>query len=260
MKHLAQFDEGIRKKQKITLLGGVDEAGRGALAGPVVVGAVVLGPEASLAGVNDSKTLKPERREELAVQILAQARSVALGLASAEEVDRINVLQATHLGAARALSPLTTPPEFLITDHLHLKNAACPILSMPKADATSLCVAAASILAKVARDRIMRLLDGEYPDYGFAAHKGYGTAAHLEALERRGPSTIHRLTFGGVCWFNSLAAVRSRSAAFGLPREASSPDLLALLAGNFSGGDARPFLPESEFRDLQTTPLKPARV
>ena len=128
-----------------------------------------------LPDVADSKTLKPAQREALVPQIIAQARGAAIGLATAAEVDELNVLNATLLAAQRALDSLARPPEFLITDYLRLKKASCPQLSIARGDSTSLCVAAASILAKVARDRIMTLLDREYPQYGFARHKAYGT-------------------------------------------------------------------------------------
>lgn len=245
---LAAYDRELRRSRGIERIGGLDEAGRGALAGPVVAAAVVLGPEAKLPGVNDSKALRPERREALVPEILAQARSVGLGLATAREVDTLNVLQATHRAAARSLTLLDPPPELLVTDYLKLTGAPAPILAIAKGDGTSLAVAAASILAKVARDRIMMLLDAEYPDYGFARHKGYGTAAHLSALQARGASTVHRLSFAGVCWFGQSATVRARSAGGqGLGGIRPDIELLDLLRDKSAAASARPFLPEAEF-------------
>ncbi|MBI1783917.1 ribonuclease HII [Candidatus Sumerlaeota bacterium] len=233
------------------MIGGVDEAGRGALAGPVVAAAVVLGPEARLEGVNDSKQLTPEQREGMVGAIINQASAAGVAMATAEEIDRINILQATLSASRRALGALSTPPEFLVTDHLKLTPPPCPMIAIAKGDATSLAVAAASVLAKVARDRIMRLLDEEYPQYGFARHKGYGTPDHLAALQTHGPSTIHRLSFAGVCWFTSEPTVWSRRSAEGeLPRSAPAADWMALLRGAADGGGHTilPFLPEMEFR------------
>lgn len=195
---LARFDGGLRETHGACRIGGVDEAGRGALAGPVVAAVVVLGPEADLRGVYDSKQLRPAERNAMVPSILAAARCFGLGLATPGEIDRINILQATHLAAARALRGLE-PPDLLVTDFLKLKNAPAPVLAIKKGDSTSLAVAAASVLAKVARDRIMDLLDRDLPEYGFARHKGYGTAAHLAALRERGASRVHRLSFAGVC-------------------------------------------------------------
>ena len=195
---LARFDQDRRRKHHVRRLGGLDEAGRGALAGPVVAGCVVLEPGVRLEGVDDSKVLRPAKREQLVETILEGASAWALGWATAVEVDRYNVLQATLIAGGRAVADLATPPEFLLTDYLNLPDAPCPIEALVDGDARSQAIAAASILAKVARDRIMTVLDAEYPQYGFAGHKGYGTRKHLEALETHGPSTLHRLTFKGV--------------------------------------------------------------
>lgn len=200
---LARFDESLRRERAVDLIGGLDEAGRGALAGPVVAAVVVLGRGAELPGVNDSKQLRPAEREGMVPLILAAARAFGLGLATAPEIDRLNVLRATHLAAARALAEVETHPELLVTDYLHLRNVPAPMLALKKGDATSLAVAAASVLAKVARDRIMSMLDPAYPGYGFARHKGYGTARHLGELRDRGGSSAHRRTFAGVCWFDA---------------------------------------------------------
>lgn len=171
---------------------GIDEAGRGALAGPVVAAAVVLGRGHE--GYRDSKLLTPKRRGELAHEIRHTAVAWAVGYAEADEVDRVNVLQATRRAAVRALSGLGLRPEALVTDYLQL-DVDVPVLAVPRADSTSASVAAASILAKVTRDELMCRLDQTVPGYGFSSHKGYGSGRHLEALQRLGPSPAHRRSF-----------------------------------------------------------------
>jgi len=249
---LARFDRRCRARTGATLLGGVDEAGRGALAGPVVAACVVLGPGARLPGVNDSKALSPEARAGLVPLILKRAAAWGVGWATAAEIDQINILQATLRAAGRALAGLALMPEHLLTDFLKLPAPPCPCEPLVGGDATSQAIAAASILAKVARDRIMIALDAEYPQYHHARHKGYGTPEHWAALERHGPSTLHRLTYRGVCFFNTEPSVRARSRD-GLPREALAPavapDWRAVL--DLPDGatlDPRPFLPECEWR------------
>ncbi len=226
---LAEFDNDLRKRHNVQLVGGVDEAGRGALAGPVVAATVVLDETAKLDGVNDSKQLTPEQREGMVERILSNAKSASLGFANADEVDRINILQATHRAADRALSRLKVAPEFLVTDYLKLRYSNAPILAITKGDSTSLAVAAASVLAKVARDRLMRLVDEVYPNYGFAKHKGYGTAAHLEALRVEGPSDIHRLSFAGVCWFGNERQTATVTSGKISDTKQSIADFMALL-------------------------------
>ena len=174
---------------------GVDEAGRGALAGPVVAAAVLL-PYGDFP-FDDSKKLAPEQRERFAVQIKAVALAWGVGQASAAEVDAVNVLRATHLAAARALAALDMPLDALVTDYLKLSFSG-PVSAPPKADAQSVQVAAASILAKTARDALMRDLHAHDARYGFASHKGYGAPDHLRALAEYGPSAQHRLTFAPV--------------------------------------------------------------
>jgi ribonuclease HII len=171
---------------------GVDEAGRGAWAGPIVVGAVILPP--GRYPFKDSKLLTPKAREVLAEEVRRVALAHALGLAEVEEVDRLGVYRATLLAAKRALSALALPPEALVTDYLPL-STPLPLLAPPRADRESPSVAAASILAKVHRDRLMAELDRLYPGYGFAQHKGYGTPEHQEALLALGPSPVHRRRF-----------------------------------------------------------------
>ncbi|WP_018110507.1 ribonuclease HII [Thermus igniterrae] len=174
---------------------GVDEAGRGAWAGPIVVGAVVLPP--GRYPFRDSKLLSPRARAQLAEEVRRVALAFALGVAEVAEVDRLGVLRATLLAAERALGALDPPPQALVTDYLNLKTQL-PFLAPPKADQRSPSVAAASILAKVHRDGLMEELDRLYPGYGFAQHKGYGTPLHQEALLRLGPSPVHRRRFAPV--------------------------------------------------------------
>ncbi len=169
---------------------GLDEVGRGAWAGPVVVGAVVLPPGAY--PFRDSKRLSPAERLRMVEEVKSRALAYGVGVAEVEEVDRLGVLRATHLAAGRALSGLEV--EALVTDYLFLKTPL-PLLAPPKAEEKSPSVAAASILAKVHRDRLMEELDRLYPGYGFAQHKGYGTAEHQKALKQLGPSPAHRKSF-----------------------------------------------------------------
>lgn len=171
---------------------GVDEAGRGALAGPVVAAAVVL-PFAEYP-FDDSKQLSAARREALAEEVREGALAWATGQASAEEVDTLNVLQATHLAAQRALAALSLEIDALVTDFLKLDFLG-PVMAAPRGDAQSYQIAAASILAKTERDRLLRLADLHYPAYGFAKHKGYGSAQHLSALSEHGLCPLHRRTF-----------------------------------------------------------------
>ena len=185
------------------LVAGVDEAGRGPLAGPVVAAAVILDGRRAIRGIGDSKALLPQAREELAVRI--RERSVAWGLGWADpcEIDAINILQATLLAMRRALLALRCPPGHVIVDGDRCPSLAglpfqCSVEAVVAGDATVACVGAASILAKTARDRYMRELCARYPGYGFSAHKGYGTPQHLEALRRLGPSPVHRRSFAPV--------------------------------------------------------------
>lgn len=172
---------------------GVDEAGRGAWAGPVVAGAVILPPGEY--PFRDSKTLTARQREALEAEVKAVALGWGVGFAGVDEIEALGILQATHLAAHRALAGLE--PQALLTDYLGL-STHLPLRSPPKADRDSPTVAAASILAKVARDRHMLELDTLYPGYGFAAHKGYGSAVHLKHLTCLGPSPVHRKTFAPV--------------------------------------------------------------
>jgi ribonuclease HII len=177
---------------------GVDEVGRGALAGPVVVAAVVLPLAGVPAGIDDSKRLSAQRRERLAPLITARAASWALAERSAAEIDEMNVLNATVAAMTEAVGRLDPPPACVVVDALRLPRVAAPLIAEPHADARYVCVAAASILAKVARDRFMIAAARRYPCYGWERNKGYGTREHLAALRRFGPSPLHRRSFAPV--------------------------------------------------------------
>jgi ribonuclease HII len=177
---------------------GLDEAGRGPLAGPVVAAAVVLGPGMRIAGVDDSKRLTPEEREELYPVIHARAVAVGVGVVDAETIDRVNILQATRRAMGLALGSLGVEPELVLTDFVALDGLRCPQRNLVNGDQRSATVAAASIIAKVTRDRMMAEADREYPQYGFGRHKGYATLEHLAALIMHGPCPLHRRTFNGV--------------------------------------------------------------
>lgn len=177
---------------------GVDEAGRGPLAGPVVAAAVILDPAKPIEGLADSKTLSPTRRETLALQIRAQALAWAVGEAGVEEIDRLNILQATLLAMRRAVEALPVYPELVLVDGNQPPLLHCTVRTVIRGDATIPAISAASILAKVARDRTMIELDAIYPGYGFARHKGYPTAEHIHALGRLGVTPEHRLSFAPV--------------------------------------------------------------
>ena len=177
---------------------GVDEAGRGPLAGPVVAAAVVIAPDRRIKGLADSKLLLPERREELFGHIRARALAIGVGIVDHETIDRINILEATRRAMREALAALAMLPDLVITDFVKLAGLACPQRNLVDGDARCASVAAASIVAKVTRDRLMVEADGRFPEYGFSQHKGYATPEHLAALDRHGPCPLHRRTFSGV--------------------------------------------------------------
>ena len=179
----------------LTRIAGVDEAGRGPLAGPVVAAAVVIAPDRRVRGVADSKVLPPERREELFALIHARAVAVGVGVVDHLTIDRINILEATRLAMDQALAALALIPELIITDFVSLRDCPCPQRNLVDGDARCASVAAASIVAKVTRDRLMRELDAEFPAYGFAKHKGYATAEHIAAIDRHGLCPQHRRSF-----------------------------------------------------------------
>lgn len=188
-------------KQGYRFIAGLDEAGRGAWAGPVVAAAVILPLERTakvsqrLAGVNDSKKLRPTVRVNLFEIIQKTALAVSVGIASAATVDEINVLVATRQAMGQALARLAHPPDYLLLDHITLPQVNLPQLAFPKADSLSLTVAAASVIAKVTRDELMVQFNDAYPGYAFDRHKGYGTAIHRAALAELGPCPIHRLSY-----------------------------------------------------------------
>ena len=179
------------------MFAGIDEAGRGPLAGPVVAAAVIMPPDCPLLYVNDSKKLSAAKREELFEQIMDVAVSVGVGMASPGRIDEINILQATYEAMREAVSGLEPYPDMLVNDAVVIPGLALPQKSVIKGDAKCYSIAAASIIAKVTRDRIMEQYDSLYPEYGFAGHKGYGSAAHIEALKSYGPCPIHRRSFIG---------------------------------------------------------------
>jgi ribonuclease HII len=191
-------------------IAGVDEAGRGPLAGPVVAGAVVFAPgylvtavSGELAGLTDSKALSEKQRERLfELLVHCSAAEIGVGVVEADEIDGLNILKATHLAMARALEPLK--PQYALVDGLPVKGLPCGSQAIVKGDALSISISAASIIAKVTRDRMMVALEEQYPGYGFARHKGYGTKAHLEAIRRLGPCAVHRKTFRPISEFNQL--------------------------------------------------------
>jgi ribonuclease HII len=177
---------------------GVDEAGRGPWAGPVSAAAVILNPRRRLDGLNDSKVLSAKQREALEPQIKAKAVAWGVGFATVEEIASVNILQATGLAMMRAVQALAVQPVFALVDGNYAFSLPCPVKTVVKGDSISSSIAAASILAKVARDRLMHEMDQLYPGYGFAAHKGYGAPVHARALRDLGPCAIHRMTWAPV--------------------------------------------------------------
>ena len=187
------WEKGFRR------VAGVDEAGRGPLAGPVVAAAVILPADAALEGVDDSKKLTPAKREDLLVRIGEKALAVGVGQASVAEIDELNIYHAARLAMERAIAALSEKPDYLLTDAMPLPSLdAIPQKPLIHGDALSLSIASASIVAKVTRDRLMGELHRKYPAYGFEGHKGYGTEEHLKALQSHGPCPEHRLSFGPV--------------------------------------------------------------
>ena len=182
-------------EQGITMICGVDEAGRGPLAGPVCAAAVILPPHLELPGLNDSKKLTDKKRRELFPMIKEHAVAWGIGFASEAEIDELNILQATYLAMQRAIDALEGKANFALIDGNRSKDFGLPLKTVVKGDSLSASIAAASVLAKVSRDDIMMEMAEKYPEYGFDIHKGYGTKAHYEALCRFGASPIHRATF-----------------------------------------------------------------
>jgi ribonuclease HII len=196
MRCTRQF-ENRALRQGYRLIAGVDEVGRGSLFGPVVAAAVILDPKRRIAGLKDSKQLDPGRREELNILIRERALAIGVGAVDAARIDQMNIYQASRLAMRQAVEALDPAPDFLLVDAVRL-DLPLPQECLIQGDRRSVSIAAASIIAKVERDRWMRIWDAEFPAYGLASNKGYGTAEHLEALARFGPTPLHRKSFGCV--------------------------------------------------------------
>ncbi len=184
-----------REYECLGLICGIDEVGRGPLAGPVVAGAVILPKDCDILYLNDSKQLSEKKREELFEVIMEKAVSTGLGFVTPQKIDEINILQATYEAMREAISGLTPQPDVLLNDAVTIPGVKIRQIPIIKGDAKSVSIAAASIIAKVTRDRLMVEYDQVFPEYGFASNKGYGAAAHIEALRKYGPTPIHRKSF-----------------------------------------------------------------
>lgn len=195
LNELKEIDKSYFKKG-YNYICGIDEAGRGPLAGPVVAAAVIMPKDSMIEGVNDSKKVSEKKREKLYELIIEEAISYSVGIVDQNEIDRINILNATKAGLTEAVRTLKVKPELILVDALtNIDTCGVPYQSIIKGDAKSYSIAAASIIAKVTRDRIMREWDKVYPQYGFEKHKGYGTAAHISAIKENGLCPLHRLSF-----------------------------------------------------------------
>ena len=184
-----------RKYGEYEYICGIDEAGRGPLAGPVVASAVILPKDCYIEYLNDSKKVSEKRREALYYEIKEKAIAIGVGIVSPQVIDDINILEATYVAMKEAVGKLNVTPQMLLVDAVHIPGIGIPQVGIVKGDAKSVSIAAASIIAKVTRDRMMYDYDKLYPEYGFAGHKGYGTKAHMEALRTYGACPIHRTTF-----------------------------------------------------------------
>ena len=193
LKQMRFFED--KYKGRYINIAGIDEAGRGPLAGPVVAGAVILPGDCEILYLNDSKQVNKKKREELYDEIKEKAVTYGIGIVSPERIDEINILQATYEAMREAVSNMKIEPDCLLVDAVNIPGMSCKQVGIVKGDEKSLSIAAASIMAKVTRDRIMAEFDKAYPEYGFASHKGYGSKAHIEAVKRNGPCPIHRRTF-----------------------------------------------------------------
>ena len=191
---IQQFEQNLRQ-QGYQRIAGIDEAGRGALAGPVVAAAVILPINWQISGVTDSKQLTPKRRAELFDEIRRTALAVGVGSIDNRDIDQINILQATMGAMVQAITQITPAPDYALVDGTHLPKISLPAKAIPKGDTLVQSIAAASIIAKVTRDRLMIELDETYPGYGFQVHKGYGTLLHRQAITQLGPCSIHRRSF-----------------------------------------------------------------
>ena len=195
LKELKRQEDELRNRG-FNMICGIDEAGRGPLAGPVVVASVIMPANSMIEGVNDSKKVSEKKREKLYDQILEEAISYGVGIVGQDEIDETNILNATKKGLTMSLKELTVKPDLIIVDALtHIDTMGIPYESIIKGDAKCYSISVASIIAKVTRDRIMREWDKVYPEYGFEKHKGYGTSAHIEAIKKYGLCPIHRKSF-----------------------------------------------------------------
>lgn len=197
-KEKARIDELWKYEREYASYGyicGIDEVGRGPLAGPVVAGAVILPKDCDILYINDSKKLSEKKREELYEVIMEKALAVGLGYATPERIDEINILQATYEAMRQAISNLKISPDILLNDAVTIPGVECKQVPIIKGDAKSISIGAASIVAKVTRDRLMVDYDRIYPEYGFASNKGYGASVHIEAIKKYGPTPIHRRSF-----------------------------------------------------------------
>ena len=195
LKVLKQQEKELRKKGFNTICG-IDEAGRGPLAGPVVIASVIMPADSMIEGVNDSKKVSEKKREALYEKITEEAISYGVAIIGQDEIDEINILNATKKGLTMSLKELTVRPDLILVDALeHIDTMGIPYESIIKGDAKCYSISCASIIAKVTRDRIMREWDKVYPEYNFAQHKGYGTAKHIEAIKQYGLCPIHRISF-----------------------------------------------------------------
>lgn len=195
LKNLKEFENNLHSTG-LKYIAGIDEAGRGPLAGPVVVGIAIMKPDSFIEGVNDSKKLSEKKREELYEQIISEAIDWTVGIVDQKEIDEINILNATKKALHMAISNLKVKPDRILVDALdHIDTYGIPYTSIIKGDAKIYSISVASIIAKVTRDRIMQKYDEIYPEYGFSGHKGYGTAKHIQAIKEYGPCSLHRKTF-----------------------------------------------------------------
>ena len=195
LNNLKEFEANLYKTG-LKYIAGIDEAGRGPLAGPVVVGIAIMKPESFIDGINDSKKISEKKRELLYEQITNEAIDWSVGIIDQNEIDEINILNATKKALHMAIKSLKVKPERILVDALeHIDTCGIPYTSIIKGDAKIYSISAASIIAKVTRDRIMQEYDEIYPEYGFASHKGYGTAKHIQAIKEYGPCLLHRKTF-----------------------------------------------------------------